>query len=406
MRSWIEIVEGVKIALGAIRTNKLRSFLTLLGIIMGVSTVIGISSLTQGLDKTVGEELSTLGSDILYVAKFPWTERIDFEEYRNRKDITMREVEALKERATLAVGVSPSVDATRTVKYRNKSLENVSISGTDEVKTGNVYPVLGRDLTAADCEHRRSVCVIGWDVAENLFEDKDPIGQRIKISGHTFRVIGVLEKQGDLFGMNQDQSLKIPIGVFFKLFGHRRSITIQIKVADPLVLEEAKDEIRGILRQVRKVKPGEPDNFGINQMDMIMNLYRSLTGGLYAAAIGVGAISLLVGGIGIMNIMLVSVTERTKEIGIRKAIGAKRRNLLWQFLIEAVTISVVGGIIGVIIGFGLGKLVAAISPLPATVTLWSVLLGLGFSSSVGIFFGIYPASKAAKLDPIQALHYE
>jgi len=406
MKRWIEIWESIKIALNALRVNKLRAFLTLLGIIMGVSTVIGIASLTQGLDKVVGEQLSGLGSDVIYVQKFPWMQQNDSEEYRNRKDITMKEVIALKKRATYALAVSPSVSARRTVKYLSKSLEGVTITGTDEEKTSSIFPEFGRDLTAIDVDNRRNVCVIGEGVAENLFKDIDPLGKRIKIAGHSFRIVGILEKQGELFGMNQDQTVKIPIGVFFKIFGRRRSLTISVRVSDPVLLDDTKEQIRGIMRQVRRVKPEDPDDFGINQMDVIMNLYKSLTGGLYAAAIGVGAISLLVGGIGIMNIMLVSVTERTKEIGIRKALGAKRRNLLWQFLVEAVLISGVGGAIGIAIGFGLGALVAAISPLPATVSLWSVLLGLGFSSVIGIFFGIYPASKAAKLDPIVALHYE
>ena len=203
-----------------------------------------------------------------------------------------------------------------------------------------------------------------------------------------------------------DEELRIPIGAFYKIFGRHRSVDIQIKVKDVAYIEEAKDEIRGIMRRVRRVPPGEKDNFGINQMDAIMDMYRSLTAALYAAAIGVGAISLLVGGIGIMNIMLVSVTERTREIGIRKAIGAKRRDVLWQFLIESVAISAIGGLIGIGVGFLLGKLIAAVSPIPAAITLPSVILGLGFSSTVGIFFGIYPASKAARLNPIEALRYE
>ncbi len=406
MKTWIELWEGVKIALGALWSNKLRAFLTLLGIIIGVTTVIGIFSLTQGLDKSFGNEISSLGSDVLYVQKFPWFSRPNQDEFRNRRDITMKEVRALKKSATLALAVSPSVGTSRTVRRGNKSLEGVSINGTDEEKTSNTYPAYGRDLTAIDVTYRRNVCVIGSAVAENLFPGEDPLGKRLKIAGYPFTVVGVLEKQGDLFGMNQDQEIRIPIGVFFKLFGTRRSITIMVKVSDPTIIDDAKEEIRGILRSVRRLEPQEEDDFGINQMDMIMQMYKSLTGALHAAAIGVGAISLLVGGIGIMNIMLVSVTERTREIGIRKALGARKVNLLWQFLIESVTISAVGGLIGVGLGFALGGLVAAISPLPSTVSLWSVLLGIGFSSTVGIFFGLYPASKAARLNPIEALRYE
>ena len=406
MQIFIELWEGIKIAFSAIWSNKLRALLTLLGIIVGVSTVIGIMSLTQGLDKAFGEQIASLGSDVLYVQKFSWFDRDAWENDRNRKDITMKEAEALKEHMTQAKAISPVVSTRRTIKYGSKSLERVSVNGTDEEKTGNVYPEYGRDLSAMDVDNRRKVAVIGWEVSDKLFEGKDPVGLWIKISGHSFKVIGVLEKQGSVFGHSLDEELRIPIGAFYKIFGRHRSVDIQIKVKDVAYIEEAKDEIRGIMRRVRRVPPGDKDNFGINQMDAIMDMYRSLTAALYAAAIGVGAISLLVGGIGIMNIMLVSVTERTREIGIRKAIGAKRRDVLWQFLIESVAISAIGGLIGIGVGFLLGKLIAAVSPIPAAITLPSVILGLGFSSTVGIFFGIYPASKAARLNPIEALRYE
>jgi len=406
MRFLIEIWEELKIALGALRAHKLRAALTLLGIIVGVSTVIGIHSLTKGLDKAFGEQISSLGSDVLYIQKFSWVDREGWEKYRNRKDLTMKEVNALKKYATLTKVVSPSVRTQQTVKYGRKSLERVTITGTDEEKTGSAFPEFGRDLSALDVANRRDVCVIGWEVADKLFGDKDPVGERIKIAGYSFKIIGVLEKQGSVFGHTLDQEVRIPIGVFFKLFGRHRWITIAVKVENPELMEEAKDEIRGILRRVRGVPPDKEDDFSINQMDLIMDLYKRLTSALYAAAVGVGAISLLVGGIGIMNIMLVSVTERTREIGIRKAVGAKRRNILWQFLIESLVISGIGGLIGIGFGFGLGEIIAAISPLPATVSPLSIVLGIGFSSAVGIFFGIYPASKAARLNPINALHYE
>jgi len=401
-----EIWEAVKLALFSLKSNKMRAFLTLLGIIIGVTTVIGIISLTQGLDKAFGEQISSLGSDVLYVQKFAWVSGADWTKFRNRKDLTLKEVEALKKYSTLSAAVSPSVGTSRTVRYKNRSVERVQITGTDEVKTGNAFPALGRDLTSFDVQNRKMVCVIGWEVAKDLFKDTYPIGKWVKIGGYRFNVIGVIEKQGSMLGFNLDQQVKIPIGVFYKLFGKHRSLTITVKVKDPKFMEETKDQIRGILRRVRKVPLGKEDDFSINQMDMLMDLYNKLTAALYAAAIGVGAISLVVGGIGIMNIMLVSVTERTKEIGIRKAIGAKRRNILTQFLIESVVVSGVGGIIGIVLGFGMGKLVATVSPLQATVTIWSVMLGIGFSSLVGIFFGLYPAGKAARLNPVDALHYE
>jgi len=406
MKVLIEIWEAVKIAWDALRKNKLRAFLTLLGIIVGVTTVIGIVSITEGLDKAFGEEISSLGSNVLYVQKFPWAHVTDWDEIRNRKDITLEEVEALEKFLTIPAAISPSTETTRTVKYKSEFLEDVSITGTNEVKTSDVFPEYGRDLTAMDVHHRRLVCVAGSDIAENLFKNENPIAKRIKIGGYKFRIVGVLEKQGDVFGHNLDQEVRIPLGVFYKLFGSNRSLTITVKVENPELLDQTRDQIRGILRRVRKVPPGAEDDFSVNQMDMIMDLYNNLTSTLYAAAIGVGAISLLVGGIGIMNIMLVSVTERTREIGIRKAIGAKRRNILWQFLIESVVISAIGGLIGIGLGFAIGRLIASISPLPTTITGWSIFLGIGFSSAVGIFFGLYPASKAARLNPIESLRYE
>lgn len=406
MRFLNELWEGIKIALNALSVHKMRAFLTILGIVVGVSTVIGIVSLIQGLNQSFTSQVSDLGSDVLYVQKFSWFSRNEWDKFRNRKNLTLEHAKAIKEHTTLVSAVAPTVSSRKTVKFENRSMEGVQIVGTNEELITSVFPEQGRLFTELDVVNRRRVCVIGWEVANVLFKQKNPVGSRIKISGHTFRVIGVLEKQGSFLGMNQDQEIRIPIGAFYKIFGSRRWLTIAVKVKDPALIEETKDEIRGILRRVRKVAPDEEDDFSINQMDMLMDMYKKLTGALYAAAIGVGSISLLVGGIGIMNIMLVSVTERTREIGIRKAIGARRRNVLWQFLIESVMISAVGGLIGVAIGFGLAQLISSVSPLPASVSLWSVFLGLGFSSAVGIFFGIYPAGKAAKLDPIEALRYE
>ncbi len=407
MRIFIELWEGIKIALGALAAHKMRAFLTVLGIVVGVTTVIGIVSLIQGLNRSFTEQVSDLGSDVLYIQKYSWfSNNDDWEKFRNRKNLTLKEVDALQNYATLASAVAPNVSSRRTIKYKNESMDEVRILGTNEEQITGVFPEKGRVLSEIDVANRRFVCVIGWEVANKLFKDVDPVGERVKIGGHPFKVIGVLEKQGSFLGHNQDQEIWVPIGAFFKIFGSRRGMTIAVKVKSAGLIDEAKDEIRGILRRVRKVPPAEDDDFSINQMDLIMDMYKKLTSALYAAAIGVGSISLLVGGIGIMNIMLVSVTERTREIGVRKAIGAKRRNILWQFLIESVMISAVGGLIGVAFGFGLATMISSVSPLPASVSMWSVFLGLGFSSAVGIFFGIYPASKAAKLDPIEALRYE
>ncbi|MDZ7264052.1 MAG: ABC transporter permease [candidate division KSB1 bacterium] len=409
MRLLIDIWEGIKIAFQALRANKMRSILTTLGIVIGITTVIGIHSIIQGLNAAFYNSISSLGSDILYVGKFSWMSRTDWIEARNRKDITLeREVKALQEQATLVKAIAPTVAARRTVKYGSEKLSDVTIQGTTEAYsvTANVIPEVGRMLTAQDVEHRRNVCVIGWEVADKLFKNVNPLGRRILIGTDSFHVIGVLEKRGSLLGHNLDTEVIIPIGVFYKLYGSRRWLTIQVKVADPNLIEEAKDEITGILRRVRKVAPHEENDFAINQQDMIADMYHRLTGALYAVAFGVGSIALLVGGIGIMNILLVSVTERTKEIGIRKAVGAKNRDIMWQFLIESLAVSFLGGFIGIVLGFGLAKLVAATTFLSASVSPISVIIGVVFIFVTGIVFGLFPAYKAAKLDPIQSLRYE
>ena len=409
MRLLIDFWEGMKIAFHALSANKMRSFLTTLGIVIGITTVIGIHSIIQGLNRSFYTSISALGSDTLYIGKFSWLSRTDWLLARNRKDLTLkREGKAIKEHATLVKAVAPNVSAQRTVKYKSEKLKNVQITGTTEqyAITSNVIPEYGRMLTRQDVEHRRSVCVIGWEVADKLFKNNNPLGRRVLIGGYKFRVIGILEKRGSLLGHNLDTEVIIPIGIFQKLYGSRRWLTIEVKVTNPALIEEAKDELTGILRRVRKVPPKEDNDFAINQQDMIAGLYKRLTAALYAVAFGVGSIALIVGGIGIMNIMLVSVTERTREIGIRKAIGAKNRDILWQFLIESLAVSALGGMIGIIVGFILAKVVASTTFLSATVSPVSVTIGILFIGMVGLFFGIFPAYKAAKLNPIQALRYE
>lgn len=408
MRTLIQLWEGMVMAFTSLRANKLRSFLTVLGIMIGVTTIITILTVTDGLDEAFTDQISNLGSDNLYVSKLPWTVGLEFFKYRNRKDITLKESEAISEHAELVASVAPMAWTNRTVKYKNQHINRVQINGTNaEYKdVANAFPEYGRFMTVFEVKHRRNVCVLGWEVADKLFHSEDPLEKKIFIGGFPFNVVGILEKRGQILGQNLDSNIYIPLGAFHKIFGTRRSLLIRVKVVDPALLDEAKDELRGILRRVRRVPPDKEDDFAINQQDLLTNLYEGLTAGLYAVAVGIGAISLLVGGIGIMNIMLVAVTERTKEIGVRKAVGAKKRDVLWQFLVESVVISGVGGLIGIVFGFGLGKLIDTVAPIPADITSFSVVVGLGFSSIVGIFFGLYPASKAARLDPIEALRYE
>jgi len=405
-----DLWEGAKIALLALRANKLRFILTTLGIVIGVTTVITIVSLIQGLNRAFYDEISSLGTDTLYIQKFTWgtTNYEDWIRYRNRRDITMREYDAVQRYATLVKAVTPSIYTRRRVRYGDRALSDILVVGTTEdyIITSNTAPETGRFITGIDVDHRRSVCVLGAEVAEKLFDWEDPIGKRIWIGSRSFRVVGILAERGRIFGFNPNVLVAIPFGAFERAFGHRRSVEIQVKVVHSDLIDEAQDELTGILRRVRKVPPGEEDDFSINRQSLLMNLYKGLTTGLWATAIGVGSIALLVGGIGIMNIMLVSVTERTREIGIRKAIGAKRRDILWQFLVEAMIICSVGVLIGIVLAIGLALLISKVSPLPAAITPWVAVLGLVFVTTIGIFFGIYPASKAARLNPTEALRYE
>ena len=410
MRFFSYLGESIKIAFEALRSYKMRSVLTTLGIVIGVSTVITIVALVQGLNIAFEEQISKIGTTTVYISKFPWMMGDnEWFKFRNRPNITVKDAENLKKLSKTVVAIAPTTYTRRNAKYLNNTTEGVIIVGTtaDYMETSNSLPELGRFLSETDVTHRRSVCVLGQDVLKTLFPAEDPIGKRITLGGRKFKVIGVAEKKGAIFGDSMDNMVVIPIGIFQTAFGARyRSIDIEAKVASPDMLEDAEIELTGLMRRIRGLGSDDEDNFAINKQSLLMDTYKQLTGTLWAVAIGVGAISLLVGGIGIMNILLVSVTERTREIGIRKAIGAKRFDIMMQFLVEALMICAMGVIIGVALAVGLAKLIAATTPLPAAITAWVAILGLVFVVAIGLFFGIYPARKAAKLSPIEALRYE
>ena len=403
-----EIFEGIRIALSALRENKFRSTLTTLGIIIGIVAVTLMATAIEGLNRAFSTSISSLGSDVLYVDKMPWFTDEDFFKYNNRKEIRIKDAESIVRYASHVTAVAPVVTTHKTIKHREKSLERVMVLGTTASyrETANSYPEYGRFLSETDVRHSRNVAVIGTDVAENLYENEDPLGSKIRISGRPYKVIGILEKKGSLLGMmDLDSRVIIPVGTFGHSFGTRRRVSIEVKVDDPAYLEESKDELIGIMRRIRRVHPSAEDDFSINQQSVFTDLYNDITGAIYGAGIVITALSLLVGGIGVMNIMLVSVTERTREIGIRKALGARRRSILFQFLIESSAICLLGGIIALAIGFGISLVIDKFL-LPTAMPLSWALLALVISVTIGVGFGMYPAAKASKLDPIEALRYE
>ena len=338
--------EGIRIAYDALRAYKMRSILTTLGIVIGVTTVITIVALIQGLNQAFSSEISSLGTDTVYIQKFPWTmQGDDWFKYRNRPNITVEEADRVKELSHMVSAVAPEIETRRTIKYREKTVENVVITGTtdDYLITANANPEIGRFFNTNDVTSNRPVVVLGSEVSDLLFGQSDPLGKRVTIGGRKFRVIGVLGKKGSFLGFNQDILAIIPIGAFQSAFGsQRRWVTIEVKAKSPQLIEETQDELTGIMRRIRKLTPDKENDFAINNQSLLLDTYNSLTGTLWAVAIGVGAISLIVGGIGIMNILLVSVTERTREIGVRKALGARNSDILWQFLVESMMICSIG----------------------------------------------------------------
>ncbi len=412
----MNIWESVRLAFDAIWAHKLRSGLTTLGILIGVLTVIGMLALIDGFNKMIAKQLSSLGTTTLYVQKQGLVmSHDDWLNTRGRKNLTIEDAYAVRDNCPSVLRVAPMLDIMANVKYGKQEVLGTEVNGTTpEFQFIADYEIIdGRAMSNVDMTHSRQVAMLGSTVVEKLFGQQDPLGKEITISGNRFEVIALLGKKGSFLGNDQDNMLIIPISTYQKIFsgqirnrGRGGSVTIAVQPLDMAHVEQAKDEVTELLRRRRKVPPSKPDDFGIVTADQIMGIFKKITAGVFGLMIGVTLLSLLVGGIGIMNIMLVSVNERIKEIGIRKAIGARKKDILQQFIIEAVTLSLVGGITGMVLGFILAGLVSLVIKLPASVSWWSVLLGFGFSAAVGIFFGWYPAQRAAELDPIEALRYE
>ena len=408
--------EAFLVATSSLRSNKLRTALTLMGIVVGVSAVIAVVTIIKGLDKTVAQTFSSQGSTVFTISKNPQIikSREEFIKFGKRKDVTHEDAEAVARLCTSCWRVGIAGNAMETVKHGDQKSERVRVRGVEPTTMFAIDGVnidVGRIWTDGEASSGHEICVIGPDLLTNLFGGASAdraVGQEIKIAGRPYRIIGVLEPLGSIFGFSRDNVVYIPYSTYQKSYGARRSLVVFIQVPTAEQLEAAEDQVRTIMRNRRgkTFADEEDEGFALETQDVFLNLYSSATSNIYIVTIGVAAISLVVGGIVVMNIMLVSVTERTKEIGIRKAIGARRKDILTQFLIEAVTVTAIGGAIGVLTGFGLAYIISALIGFPLLISSASAVLGVGVSSVVGIISGLWPAWRAARLDPIEALRAE
>ena len=402
--------EAILVALSSLRANRLRSILTLIGIVVGVATVITVVSFISGLNDFVAQKVFNLGPDVFIVTRVPLvTVSVDdWIESQKRKNLTMDDVQAVRQACRYCKAVGASISMSARVKYGREFLSDTNVQGYTHEVLGILGSelVAGRGLSEYEVEHGRYVAVIGADVVDNLFPFIDPIGKKIQINSREFEVIGTGVKQGATIGQSQDNWVAIPSTVHQKMWGSRRSVRIYGKAITEHRLGEAQDEARLIMRARRHLAYATKDDFTIAANENFMELWGKISRSFFAVTIGIASISLVVGGIVVMNIMLVSVTERTHEIGIRKASGARRQDILIQFLVESATLSLIGGIIGILLGASIALTVAALTQLPAAIKWWAIVLAIVVSTGVGLFFGIYPAKKAANLDPIVALRYE
>jgi putative ABC transport system permease protein len=406
------IWEGMRLAVASIATHKLRTFLTLLANIVAVSSVIAVVSILEGMDLYVKQKVADQGSGILTVQRTDPLKILqsldDFIASLRNPDLTLDDAAYLRANLQRAELVGASLRTAGRVAYRERWLDGIGIRGFSPE-----YPLLrdwslaaGRHFTELEVERKSAVAVIGSEVAQNLFPGQDPIDKSIKIGRRPFHVIGVFQEQGTILGNNQDRFVCVPITTYQKIYGTEQSIDILVKVADLGSLDAARDEITSWMRIRHRLRPTDRDDFEVSSAELLVSLWEGISRSIFLALGGIASISLVIGGIIIMNIMLVSVTERTREIGIRKALGARRGAILWQILVESTTLSGTGGLLGMTAGFVIASLVSAFSPLPYTIQPWAIVAGMVVTLGTGVFFGIYPASKAARLDPIEALRYE
>ena len=413
MNVFAELAEGTRISWEAVRGNLLRSVLTTLGIVIGIVTVTLMATAMEALDAAFRDAISFIGTDVLYVDQREWFIDSDakWDMAAKRGKITLPQVRAVEQGMNMAKGVAPSVmHGIGSLNYKNRSSGMVLLIGTNEqfLVTGGVTLTAGRFMTKAEAGGNRDICILGSDVAEKLFLNESPLGQKIHAGSESLEVVGVLEKRGSVLGqMSLDNQMIIPIGKMFRGFKWDPSCTIQVKVGDPSNIEAAREELRGLLRKIRKVPPGVADDFAINQQEQLIAQFRKVSGVIATAGFFITGLSLFVGGIGIMNIMFVSVAERTHEIGIRKAIGAKRRTILLQFLIEAAGICLLGGVIALCIARGMVEIARQFLPeMRIAMSPSVVLLALTVALVTGIVSGFLPAWRAARMSPVDALRNE
>jgi len=415
---WRAVGENLVLALDSLRTHKFRSFLTVLGVLIGTTTVIAVASIIAGLDSQLVQMAEQYGTNVLWVYKlqFGTPHRLTREE-RLRKPLSYEDARAIKEQCPnvedVSVGLFREMNEfglpPSTARYKGHEMSDAQFMGVDAnyLALANSSLSDGRFFTPTDDLHRRDITVLGASVVERLFQREDPVGKGIVVDGHTLEVIGTLNKYKGFLGDNpDDRDIFIPYWTYKKLYPDAKDHWLSV-LAYRGRMDEAEDEVRGLLRRRRHVKLSDPDNFGIATAESLITEFRAIIGTVALVMVVISSIGLLVGGIGVMNIMLLSVTERTREIGVRKAIGARRRDIVWQFLLEAIVLTASGGLMGIAVGWLLSFLIRVFVPsLPSTVPLWSVVAGFVVATSVGLFFGLWPAMKAARLDPIAALRYE
>jgi putative ABC transport system permease protein len=402
--------EPVSVALETLHQHKMRSFLMLLGIILSVSTLIVVISLISGVNQYIAERVANLGSNVFLLTRFPLI--TDMQELvkaeRRNKKVTWADYEALRDNMKLPLRMGVEQRTSARVRVGSQGLDDTSIRGVtaNMVDIDIETPQDGRYVSEGDDQSRAPVAMIGNDLATKLFPNVDPIGREVLIGGRPFHVVGIAKAIGTAFGQSQDNFAYIPIQTYFKMYGTNDTIWVNIQASGPEWMERTQDEARAIMRGRRHLSPNEPDNFGILDSATLMQLWKNLTGVIATAMVGVVSVFLVIGGVVIMNVMLATVTERTREIGIRKAMGARRGDILLQFLIEAAVMAAAGGAIGVILAYAIAELAKALLSMPMNVPFVAVVLAEAVSAAVGIFFGVYPARKAAGLQPIEALRQE